>query len=153
VRVQQFDHRYVVCLESGEALIETLTALLRGEQLAFATLTAAGAVSWVRLGYWDARRQAYEYREIEEQLEVVSFEGNASLKDGQPFLHLHGAFGRHDFTVLGGHIQEARVHPTLEVWLRVEDVPVRRRHDPSTGLDLLDLPAQPDRPDARQAPR
>jgi predicted DNA-binding protein with PD1-like motif len=42
--------------------------------------------------------------------------------------------------VLGGHIKEARVHPTLEVWLRAEDVPVRRAHDAASGLDLLDLP-------------
>jgi hypothetical protein len=42
-----------------------------------------------------------------------------------------------------GHINEARVHPTLEVRLRTEDVAVRRAHDAATGLDLLDLPPAP----------
>ena len=94
----------------------------------------------MRLGYWNAQTRGYEYRELDDQLEVVSFEGNSAPKDGAPFLPLHGVFGRRDFSVVAGHIKEARVHPTLEVWLRTEDVPVRRAPDPATGLDLLDLP-------------
>jgi predicted DNA-binding protein with PD1-like motif len=97
-------------------------------------------VRWARLAYWNASTKKYEAREFDQQMEVVSFQGNAALKDAKPFLHLHGVFGLSDFTVIGGHIQEATVHPTLEVWLRTEDVPVRRAEDPSSGLDLLDLP-------------
>ncbi len=143
MRFQQFDDRYIVRLESGEPVIETLTQFLRAQQVEFANVSGAGAVQWVRLGYWNARTQAYEYREVAEQLEVVSFQGNSSLKEGEPFLHIHGVFGRQDFTALAGHIKEARVHPTLEVWLRTEAIPIRRTHDAATGLDLLDLPQQP----------
>jgi predicted DNA-binding protein with PD1-like motif len=140
MRFQRFGDRYIVRLESGESVIEGLTAFLRDEHIEFANLSAAGAVQWVRLGYWNAETRAYEYRDVDEQLEVVSFQGNASLKDGRPFLHLHGVFGRRDFSVLGGHIKEARVHPTLEVWLRTETIAVRRARDETSGLDLLDLP-------------
>jgi uncharacterized protein len=140
MRFQQFNDRYVVRLESGESVIQCLTDFLKSERVGFATLTAAGAVSWVHLGYWNPSTKSYEYREFEEQLELVSFEGNSSLKEGAPFLHLHGVFGRRDFSVIGGHIKEARVHPTFEVWLRTEDIAVERKHEPSTGLDLLDLP-------------
>jgi len=142
MRFQQFGERYIVRLQSGEPVIETLTAFLKEQDIEFATLSAAGAVQWVRLGYWNADTRAYEYREWEEQMEVVSFEGNSALKDGDPFLHLHGVFGRRDFTVIGGHIKEAHVHPTLEVWLRTERIPVRRTPDEASGLDLLDLPDQ-----------
>lgn len=143
MRFQRFGDRYIVRLASGESVIETLTGFLRSERIEFANLSAAGAVSWVRLGYWNAETRAYEDRDVAEQLEVVSFQGNSSLKDGAPFLHLHGVFGRRDFTVLGGHIREARAHPTMEIWLRTEDVPVRRTTDQATGLDLLDLPERP----------
>jgi predicted DNA-binding protein with PD1-like motif len=140
VRFQQFDDRYVVRLESGESVIEPLTAFLRGQRVEFAVVSAAGALEWVRLGYWNAETRAYEYRDFTEQLEVVSFQGNCSLKGDEPFLHIHGVFGRRDFSVYGGHVKEARVHPTLEVWLRTEAVSVRRARDEATGLDLLDLP-------------
>ena len=142
MRFQKFGDRYIVRLESGEPVIESLTGFLRDERIEFANLSAAGAVRWVHLGYWNAETRAYEYREVAEQLEVVSFQGNGSLKDGEPFLHLHGVFGRRDFSVLGGHIKEARVHPTLEVWLRTEDIAVRRAKDQASGLDLLDLPTR-----------
>jgi predicted DNA-binding protein with PD1-like motif len=142
MRFQKFGDRYIVRLESREPVIESLTAFLRDERIEFANLSAAGAVRWVHLGYWNADTRAYEYREVAEQLEVVSFQGNGSLKDGEPFLHLHGVFGRRDFSVLGGHIKEARVHPTLEVWLRTEDIAVRRAKDEASGLDLLDLPTR-----------
>src|SRR5690348_11696221 len=129
MRFQQFDDRYIVRLESGEPAIEMLTAFLHAERVEFAHLSAAGAVQWVRLGYWNAETRRYEYQEFPEQLEVVSFQGNAALNDGQPFLHIHGVFGRRDFSVVGGHIKEARVHPTLEVWLRREANAVQRARD------------------------
>ena len=139
MRFQRFGERYIVRLEPGEQVIESLLELLAAERVEFANVSAAGAVSWVKLGYWNPSTRAYEHHEFDEQLEVVSFQGNASLKDGKPFLHLHGVFGRRDFSVVGGHIQEARCNPTLEVWLRTEDVPVSRAKDQATGLELLDL--------------
>jgi predicted DNA-binding protein with PD1-like motif len=143
MRFQRFGDRYIVRLESGEAVFETLVAFLQAQDVEFSNVSAAGAVRAVTLGHWNAATKEYEYRDVEEQLEVVSFQGNSSLKDGKPFLHVHGVFGRRDFTVYGGHVKEATVHPTLEAWLRTEDVPVRRAHDEASGLDLLDLPGQP----------
>lgn len=139
MRYQRFGERYIVRLESGEQAIETLTAFLADQAIEFANLSGAGAVRWARLAYWNASTQHYEDRDIEEQLEVVSFQGNSSLKDGKPFLHLHAVLARRDFTTIGGHVRELRVHPTCEVWLRTEDVPVRRTRDDANGLDLLDL--------------
>jgi predicted DNA-binding protein with PD1-like motif len=126
--------------ESGEPAMETLTRFLSDQGIAFAFVSAAGALQWVQLGYWDAAKRSYDYRDFNEQLEVLSFQGNTALKDGKPFLHVHGVFGRPDFSVIGGHIKEGRVHPTLEVWVRTEAATVRRVRDPATGLDLLDLP-------------
>ena len=140
MRYQRFGDRYIVRLMSGEPLIKTLTSFLEHEQIEFANLSAAGAVRSARLAYWDATSREYQSREYNQQMEVVSFQGNASLKEDAPFLHLHGVFSMSDFSVVGGHIQEATVHPTLEVWLKTEDVVVRRAKDAASGLDLLDLP-------------
>jgi predicted DNA-binding protein with PD1-like motif len=140
VRFQRVGYRSTVRLMSGEPLMETPVGFLEREQIEFANLSAPGSVRWARLAYWNMSMKKYEAREFDEQLELVSFRGNAALKDDQPFVHLHGVFGLSDFTVIGAHIQEATVHPSLEVWRRTEDVPVRRAKDPSSGLDLLDLP-------------
>jgi uncharacterized protein len=142
MRYRQFGERYVIRLESGESVMESLKQFLAAEQVGFANLSAAGAVQSVRLAFWNPETRQYRYQDVEEPMEVVSFQGNASRKDGQPHLHLHGVFGRRDFSVLGGHIQDARVHPTLEVWLRAEQIEVQRVKEETSGLDLLDLPIQ-----------
>jgi len=142
VQFQQFEDRYITRLRSGERALATLTDFLRAQGVSFANLSGAGAVEWVELGYWNAETRQYEYRRFDEQLEVVSFQGNCARKDGQPFLHIHGVFARRDYSVVGGHVKEAGVHPTLEVWLRTEWLDVHRSRDPESGLDLLDLPGR-----------
>ena len=140
MRSQRSGDRYIVRVESGEQVMEALTGLLRRERVGFANLSGAGAFRWARVGFWDQETKDYRERELEEQLEVVSFQGNASIRDGSPFLHLHVALGRSDLSVIGGHLSEAIAHPTLEVWMRAEDIEIRRSRDEATGLDLLDLP-------------
>jgi uncharacterized protein len=140
MQFQQFGDRYIVRLHSGEPVMETLTAFLRERGVGFASVSAIGAVRRAELGYWNADTQEYEFRAFEEQLEVVSFGGNCSIRDGEPFLHIHCALGRQDFSLIGGHLKEALVHPTLEVWLQTEPERVRRARDQGSGLYLLQLP-------------
>ncbi len=139
MQFQRLDRGYIVRLHSGEPVIKTLTAFLRGEGVSFAAVNAVGAVEWAQLAYWNAETQAYEYKTFEEQAEVVSFQGNCAEKDGGPFLHIHCVLGRQDYSVVGGHLKEACAHPTLEVWLHTTTVVVKREHDDATGLDLLQL--------------
>jgi len=138
MRIQRFDERFIVRIEAGERVVATLLDGLRREGVGFANLSRQGLSA--RLGFWKPDQRADDDREFDEQLEVVSFVGNASVRDGEPFLHLHVALGRADLSVVGGHLDEAVVHPAIEVWLRTEDVDLQRRRDPATGLDLLDLP-------------
>ncbi len=41
----------------------------------------------------------------------------------------------------GGHFLDGRVWPTLEMIVTETPAPLRRTHDPETGLALLDLTA------------
>ena len=137
------DYSYMIRLQSGEPVIETLTAFLRRIEAGFAGMSAFGAVEWAELAYWNSDTEQYEYRKFEEQMEVVSLGGNCSLKEGEPFLHVHCVLSRHDYSVLGGHLTEARVRPTLEVLLQTGPSQVRRTQDVDSGLYLLDLADKP----------
>ena len=136
---QEFGGRYVLRLEAGEPVIQTLTEFLSQHRIGFTNVSAAGAVNRVRLGYWNPASKQYQFSDFDEQFETVSFQGNGSLTEGKAFLHIHGVFGRSDYSVVGGHVKEAWVYPTFEVWLRTEEIPIRRTRDQATGLDLLDL--------------
>jgi predicted DNA-binding protein with PD1-like motif len=140
---RNFGGRHLIRIEAGENVMSSLGEYFAGvcerEGASFANVNAAGAVSWAKLAYWDADEKAYHDQDFNEQLEVVSFLGNLALKDGRPFAHLHVVLSRSDFSTVGGHLRDAVVRPTLEVWLRTEEVVVERRKDAVSGLDLLDL--------------
>ncbi|HEY7599731.1 MAG TPA: PPC domain-containing DNA-binding protein [Candidatus Limnocylindrales bacterium] len=141
MRFQRFGDRFLVRLESGDRVVESLNALLRAERIGFAWINGLGALRWVRLSYWNAQTLEYEPHEYEEQVEVVSLIGNAALRDGDPALHLHISLGRADLSMFGGHFNEGIVHPNLEVWLRPEQGEVVRALEPEFGAaPLMQLP-------------
>ena len=53
--------------------------------------------------------------------------------------HLHAVLGKADGSVVGGHLIEAYVRPTLEVILIQPPSYLRKRKDPETGLALIDM--------------
>ena len=73
---------------------------------------------------------------INQQSEVVSLIGNISLLDNKPVVHAHFAVGLSDGKVEGGHMIEAYVSPTLELFITVEPTPLYKHFD--NGLYLID---------------
>jgi predicted DNA-binding protein with PD1-like motif len=132
---------YALVLDPGDEVVSGLTAFAGRHGLAAGHLTAIGAFRQAVLGYFDRDRKDYRRIPVSEQVEVLSLIGDVALKDGKPALHAHVVLGRADGTVVGGHLLEARVWPTLEVILVESPAHLRRRHDPASGLALIDLDA------------
>jgi predicted DNA-binding protein with PD1-like motif len=57
-----------------------------------------------------------------------------------PALHLHAVLVRADGSVIGGHLLEAHVRPTLEVILTQPPSYLRKRRDQATGLPRIAIP-------------
>ena len=108
-------------------------------QLTAARFTAIGAFSEATLGYFDAKKKAYEKIPVREQVEVLSLIGDVALDGGQPKIHAHVVVGKRDGTAHGGHLLAAHVRPTLEVMLTEAPMHLRRSFDPMSGLALIDV--------------
>ena len=141
---QRFGRRLLIRLESGEAVVESVGRLLEREGIGFAGLSGLGAARHVRLAYLNVDERQYEAHEVEEQVEVVSLLGNAALRDGKPFLHLHVTLARRDLSLFGGHLQELIASPTIELWAQPEEQPVQRHFDPDVGMAVMQLPERPE---------
>jgi uncharacterized protein len=128
---------YAVVLETGDEVLGLLTAFAREHEIDAASLTAIGALSSAVLGYFDWTSKQYKRIPVDEQVEVVSLMGDVAVADGLPTLHVHAVLGKHDGSVLGGHLIEAHVRPTLEVILVQQPSYLRKRKDPETGLALI----------------
>jgi predicted DNA-binding protein with PD1-like motif len=137
----QGEKTYALVFDPGDEVVGGLTEFARRRGLTASHLTAIGAFSQAVLGYFDRDRRDYRRIPVSEQVEVLSLIGDVAVKDGQPALHAHVVLGRADGTTVGGHLLEARVWPTLEVILVESPAHLRRRHDPASGLALIDLAA------------
>jgi uncharacterized protein len=130
---------YVVVLETGEEVAGELKAFADREKLKAAQLTAIGAFSGAVLGYFDWERKEYRRVPVNEQVEVAAFIGDIALsQNDERSLHVHVVLGRRDATALAGHLLEAHVRPTLEVILTEHPAHLHKRHDPESGLALID---------------
>jgi predicted DNA-binding protein with PD1-like motif len=74
-----------------------------------------GMLEETDLGVFDGA--SYTHRIFHEPAEVLSLQGNVSMRDGKPFAHVHASIGMHDFSASGGHLFSGRVAVTLEVML------------------------------------
>ena len=129
---------WALIFDKGDEPVSGLTAFAKSQGLGGAHFTAIGAFSEVTLGYFDRKAREYKKIPLREQVEVLSLIGDVALDRGEPKVHAHVVVGRADGEARGGHLLEARVWPTLEVVLTESPRHLRKRHDPETGLALID---------------
>lgn len=129
---------YAVVLEIGEQVMSTLTGLARELSLSGASVSGIGGFQRATLGYFDPEHSSFKENAVDEQVEVLSFQGNiAEDPDGGPHLHVHVVLGRSDGSTRGGHLIEAIVRPTLEAIIVENPEHLHKLYDKATGLVLL----------------
>jgi len=129
---------WALIFDKGDEPVAGLTAFVKTEKLGGAHFTAIGAFSEVTLGYFDRAARDYTKIPLREQVEVLSLIGDVALDRGEPKVHAHAVVGLADGQTRGGHLLSARVWPTLELVLVESPRHLRKRHDPETGLALID---------------
>ena len=127
----------IYSLKSGAKIPDDLVRIARREKIATALVEAIGGVGSLDLAYFNRRTKRYEEHHYDEFMEVTGMVGNITTKDGSPFLHLHGTFGRRDMSVVGGHVLQASVLPILELVITRTTNRALRRFDEKTGLNVI----------------
>jgi predicted DNA-binding protein with PD1-like motif len=128
---------YAIVLATGDETIGALQQFVRERKIDTAALTAIGAFERAVIGYFDWQLKDYRRIPVEEQVEVLSLIGDIAEAKGEPALHIHAVLGRSDGSVVGGHLLEGHVRPTLEVILTEPPAHLRKKKDPETGLALI----------------
>lgn len=102
--------------DRGEPFPAALADYCAGAGLESAVvLCGIGMLSGTVIGRYDGRE--YTRTVFDDSLEVLSLQGNVSMKQGEPFVHLHVSLADHDFTARGGHLFDARVSMVIELAL------------------------------------
>ena len=131
---------FAVILQTGDEAMACLKAFAERERIGGAQLTAIGALCGARLAYFDWESKQYRPIQVDEQVEVASLIGDVAVgPDGGPSVHVHAVLGRRDGTALAGHLEVARVRPTLEIIVTEMPAHLCKAKDEETGLALIRL--------------
>ena len=125
-----------VSLARGEDLLEGLNEAVNALGLEAATLQVIGGLEQATVGYFDPNIKEYLPTSTG-HVEISSGLGNVSIRDGEPFIHLHLVLSGPDGASVGGHAMEGCRAFVVEAYLRRLDGPAPvRREEPDMGLKV-----------------
>ena len=131
---------YLVCLEKGEEVIGTLTQFVKDQKIPAGYLSGMGAVTNATIGLFDSEAGEYHRKTYSQDLEVGSMTANISyLENGEPFVHCHIVVSDISLRAFTGHLFEATVSVTLEIYIRVFKEKIMRIEEPGTGFKFWQL--------------
>ena len=124
-----------VSLERGEDLLDGLNRAVQELGLQSATLQVIGGLEEAKVGYFD--RDAKQYLEIPTGHVEMQGLGNVSMRDGEPFIHLHLALSGRNGSTVGGHALEGCKAFVVEAYFRkLEGSPPTREENADIGLKV-----------------
>lgn len=136
---RKFDDTYVVRLNKGEEVIESLKDLCKNENIELAEITGLGASNLVEIGVFNVNTKEYNTKIFEGMFEITSLIGNVTRKDGEVYLHIHINFGDEEGLVKGGHLVRSIISATSEIVVRRINGKVGRKLSNEIGLNLLEF--------------
>lgn len=140
MRYVKIDDRIVLRLQRGEEIIASITALCQKEKISLAKISGIGACDRAVIGLYKMDEHHYVKTLMAEDMELVSVNGNVTLSsEDEIYIHCHAAFGTEGGKLVGGHLNEAVVSGTAEIFIDILDGTVKRTVDAETGLNVFDL--------------
>ena len=138
MRVVHFaNNTYILAFQRGEEVLGALRQFLAEKNIRAGHLTGLGAAEALEIAFYDLEGKEYEKRRTSYDVEILSLVGNVAMMDGNPILHIHGTFGKRDFSAFGGHVFSITTGASCELHLTVMDGLMKREYDEATGLNLL----------------
>lgn len=134
---KKFGDTYVIRLDPGEEIVQSMLTLAARENITLAHLRGLGAVNNVTLKSFRPDTKQYAAHMYHTDLEIVSLNGNLTTLNGRPYAHFHMAVGDTVGHVYGGHLNKAVVSSTCEIFLNVVDGVVERKPNAQIGLNIM----------------
>lgn len=129
----------VARIDRGEEILQSLKTICEKENIRLASVSAIGAVDHAVVGLYRVDEKKYYKNTFDGEMEMTSLSGNVTEKKGQVYLHLHANFAGADGKVVGGHLNEAVISGTCEMFIHTLSGTVGRKPDDETGLNVFDL--------------
>lgn len=129
----------IIRVDRGEELIEGIKTAVKKEKVRLGIVSGIGAASSTTLGVYNVEEQKYYQSVFNGIHEITHLSGNISEMNGETYLHLHITISDEEGHAYGGHLNEAVIGATSEIFIQIIEGSVDRYKDEETGLNLLAL--------------
>lgn len=136
---KKFGENYVVRLDKGDEIIESLLAFAEECGVKLGSISAIGALSSATVGAFDTVAKEYRKEELNGDYEIISLCGNFTSKDGKHYLHAHICVSGEDCAAKSGHLFRGIISLTCEVFVTVFHGEACRRYDENVGINRISL--------------
>ncbi len=140
--MQEYEYKksnntYILRLNKGAEIISAIKNFCNEQEIKLATVQGIGAINQVTFGFFNPEIGEYQEKTFTGPMEITSLLGNVTTKEEKTYLHLHMTTSGSDYKTYGGHLVNAKISLTGEIFITKIEGQVERQYDENTGLNLL----------------
>ena len=134
---KRFQNTIVVRMDKGEEILEKIKEVALKENIKLASISALGATNDFTVGVFKTKEKKYDSNHFTGDFEIVSLTGSINTMNDEFYSHIHMSCGDHEGKVFGGHLNQAYVSVTVEMFIQIIDGKVDRKLDEEIGINLF----------------
>src|SRR3989338_316414 len=138
MRFRKINETYVVRIDNGEKLLETLKRFCTGSGIHCGYFFGIGSLDEAELAHYIVKNKKYTFEKFRQPLEITSLNGNITTMDNEVYLHCHATLSDVNMDAIAGHLKEGVVGATCEIMLVQLDSRIERKRDEPIGLNLME---------------
>ncbi len=133
------DGTYIIRMDKGQEIMSTLKQFCEEKKIYAATIQGIGAGENLNIGFFNTKTKQYEVKNIKDCVEITSLLGNVTMKNDEPFIHLHITTADSFHSVSGGHLLSGEIALTGEIFVRPLNTKLNRTFVPEMGINTFDM--------------
>ena len=104
MKYKKIENKILLSLNKGDEILQSIYKLAEKENLKFCWLSGIGAFENITLGAYPLEKRDYVKKQFKGEYELTSLLGNITIKEGNPFVHIHVSMSDEEFKAYGGHL-------------------------------------------------
>jgi len=136
---RRFDDSIVLRLDPKDEILESIMTVVKQEKIELAEVNGLGAINKFTIGRYDLEKHEYEKYSFTGSYEISSLHGNITTMNDEPYLHLHLVAGTNDGLTVSGHLNEAYISVTSEIFIRIINGKVNRVKNKNTFINTIEF--------------
>lgn len=134
---KKFGNKYVLRMDRGEEIVETLKTFCREENITLGWVNGIGAVNQAIVGLFEVASKKYHSTTFKGDYEITSLVGNISTMNNEVYLHLHINLSDIECRTFGGHLNSATISVTGEIIIESIEGSIDREFSKEIGVNLI----------------